>query len=365
MSAVPYQALEIEYEEEKERSIFGDEFRWLDVCLLYTPMWCRYTPDLRKRNTSISYLILISLVIVTAAYFVHWVWFDILDIGNLFHATMVWIFYILEVLLRFLHLYYFWNIFAFPWNFSIKGFGSISSSSHAATIKYYKYTAMIMLFVQILLDMIYTTWFAIAWNDILSFIPLIFMFIPDRVFMIVYFVICVKYGIYLKELADDIRDETCDLEMKEIHKKYKLLYQSAMSDYGLYNKYLRWSIEIYLCTRVLWAWLATYDYLQNQAWQEFLAIIICIIQGLCYAIGAWFVNEMYIELQGEVWNCEERYSENNSDRMYVYYLLQFMNQHPLIVQMGNLVITKKSCVKFAIVFIVAKFLSYSIKPFYQ
>ena len=65
------------------------------------------------------------------------------------------------------------------------------------------------------------------------FIALIFIYIPQKLFITVYFVICLKYGIYLRQLKHDIIDENCKLTMIQIQRKYQSLYESAKSNDGL------------------------------------------------------------------------------------------------------------------------------------
>ena len=107
-------------------------------------------------------------------------------------------------------------------------------------------------------------------------------------------------------------------------------------------------------------WYFTWDF-----WQDLTVIVRLILCGLFYAIGACFVSERYFEFERAIWNLCDIGIENQEDQYYFTHLLNFLSKYLLTVKIGSLVVPKKGCSKFVIVFIAAKLLSYSVKWIYK
>ena len=368
MSSTEYHAIEMECVDDITEQTwlymvtFGKQFKWLDTCLLYAPMWCSFLPDSRPRKNWISYFMTFGLSIIILIYHTFWICFFLSQDHDFFVIMFVGKF-VLNIVSRHCGLYYFWKYFKYPWNSRIKGLISNIPFSHHSAVKHYNNFAVAMV-VLLMCIIIAATYQMTVYSTVtrLFIVEAICFYIPQSISVAAYYVICLKYGLYLVQLNNEMTDENSQLTMKDILEKYKLLHEHAKKDDGLYNKYLKLCLEIGLAGRILDTWMNTYFYENMGGWSYLLLGNICSTSALLlfYAVGACFVSENFIKLEKELWNCGAKYVESEVDSRYYNHLMQFMQKYPLNVKVGSLVITKKGCVKFVIVFIAAKILSYSI-----
>lgn len=358
MSSVEYNALDMlvnEHDFEKVQISFGDHFKWLDKIALYTPMWCTMAPNLHPRNKCISCIMIMISALFSIAYYIWCAYYK--TYNDIIVEGMFLIKYAVNISSRYLQMYYFWRYFQYPWHTSMQEF-RLNSSSHSSIVRLYKYIAIFMLILLIAVSIPWCVYFySVGW--IYTPVGLVFVYIPSYIFATIYFVICLKYGLYLRQLRNDIKVKDCNLSMKEIQKRYQLLYDDA--NINLYNIYLKYSMDTNLVSLILWGWLQTYIYIDSHGYGALSMMVNLIAYGVFYAIGACFVSEMYFALEKEVWKCGDKYMDKECDGRYYMYLIQYMGKYPLTVKIGRLVITKEGCFKFALVFMAVKLLAYSIQ----
>ena len=342
----------------------NDSFRWINILVLCCPMWStRHLHSNQKRSRCLSIMV-VTLCVLGSLYHLAW---NIIFYGTAAQksngAVYQIIYCLLEVLYtlsRFLSLYYFYHHFAFPWTHS----KSLPlPKSQIRTIQ--TYNRIIVLFSVILftVDVLlcihyYSELFGDSWYLIYLVVGRLTVFYPIFVTFMVVSAIFLKYGTMITQLTQEFKDiQSGSIEIDGMLDEYVMIRKQFRLEYP---SSLNWSIVLYLYSLVLDNWVYAYEIVQLDSWGDLFGVVedICILA--IFVLPASLIAEAFEKYESMLYEYGVHHKKK-IDSGALSHLMAHVSKYPLQVRTGNVTITKLNTLKFVVLFILGRSLSWSIQ----
>ena len=376
-------AIEIEYqynpltESHKNGTTINQSniFRYLEILILYLPMWSSKSQQNGKVKqrcyTTINSIIstFIAVLTICAYGYILWAFFiPNLTVSRLFDA-MAFLFFGIAKLIG---IYYYYHKFNYPWHFSPPKVNKPKDSHDMRRCN----KIIILLFVcAISADIASSTIQLLCFQRDTWQINLFWIIwklthlYPLHVSQCVVAVIFFKYHVYIKHITRNM-DNKCNI--KDIFIQYKILYKSYKIDYC---KSLRYQIYGMFIGIGIWFWYDTYLFLTvwNQSSSPlFLQTILWIIKNILIFIMVLLPGNILAEsfhaFETRLWDQSEQVMDKHDlekDNQNVIacwnYVINYVRRCPLDGKIFHISFTRKNVMKLVCTFITAKLISYSIK----
>eukprot|EP01084_Bolivina_argentea_P297997 513458_1 len=242
-----------------EKNNLSSQFKWLDNCILYFPMWSRLSPY-GKRNKYLSSFMLIITLIFNIVYCGGNFW---LIMSSNYNITVMIVYSTkvsIDILSKLCSMYYFWKIFNFPWRKCIRNFAPTHEEKLQSMIRFYGNITLAMVLIVAILRIVGDITHDLSTTEstnytiislTLAMIGMYSVYIPMNIVIATHSAICLKGCKYLHELQHIVTANT----IKEVYIKYELLYNTIKRDR---NQYLQKSIELFLIATILELWVGVY-----------------------------------------------------------------------------------------------------------
>ena len=352
-----------------------ESFTWLEKLILFMPMWSSKKPNNVTRSKFVSMMMTILTICYTIFYFIYLMRIDLKYTPQIISTVIKVIASAFMNTARILDIYYYYFRFDFPWYNEPLSNNSIDYSKNAART----YNIMIILSVTVCIvsDLIGLTGQFVTSSYLEGWTPeslrILIIIAVGRVMVIyplfisecVAGVIFLKYAMCLDYLSECIRSKSRGI--KEIFTDYCTLYEQFRAEYCFS---IRWQIHFTLLGILVYLWLLTYFLLLPRDFWGYFETILLLVADVCifllFLVPASLVSASFHGLEDSLWiHSKSCMIEQDDKDMTVYYnyFIQYALRHPIQVKVGNFTVSRKSIVRFIMIFAAAKAISYSIGYF--
>ena len=367
---------------EQDIGIYVDSISWINKCVLYLPMWARFNAQNQPRNKSLSvFMTIITIILMFTATAGRSYLYTASETSNgmtITSALYLTVFYlqvIVYVTARFYSMHYFYHKFNYPWQQKIDRVKITQHQLHISRIKFYNKFTKWILFTIIVMESIWESVDLFLNDSIIEIMDSlcdwtqrISIWWPLYVTIAVHSIICLKYVIYLNELISIIKQSDTDtniIDINDLFEKYESIYEQMKKDFDVG---LTRSIQLLLLASFLFGWIQTeFVFSHHSALVDIptsATYIIIVAISILYTIPSTFVSELFVEFEHKLlWKIGKEVRELNDSKQYDVYnhFIHIVSKYPLVLKFGTFEITKRNCIKFVVVFVVARLLSFSMR----
>ena len=356
-----YQLVEFGVVDNLHQNHLSQSFSWLNIFILYSPLWVKRTPNLEHRSCCLS-LIILSITIIAILYHLAFVFIFYIykALDGLIYQSVYSLSEIIVSSSRLFGLYYFYSQFNYPWNHSQL---QSLNMKHIKIIKTSKQTILILFMLIMILDIIMAIHYAYGHIEqdesfyvSVSVIGRLFLFFPSFISFAVAAAIFLKYHLRIIQFTEKLQAGDI-IDFNDMLQSYVKLNELFKCEYSVY---LEWSLLLYLFGILLDIWVSSYEILSYDSWIDFVDVFEDIFVFVLYVISASWVGESFAKYESMLY----KYGMDNKKSINYnefHYLLVYVSRYRLQVRLGRVTITKFNAIKFVVVFCVAKLMSYTVR----
>lgn len=379
-----YKSIDNENDESKT-DLSKYPFAWLDILVLYCPMWS--TKYISRRSNDSSQLqqhdrnqwlsgIMISLTIICVLYHIvvscvlHVHYMHDYEAYDTIYVTLYLTIQIGTTIARLILVWYFKKDFNYPWIICVDGFEVDVQSKYWRTISKYNKFIGVLTISSLFSDGLVLYHFVFQNHLLQSPTPFhkaftvsvilgrMFKWWPLIISLSVACVVFLKYYLYLLELSNIV--EKGNFKFDELLNKYEILMNAFKCDY---NKCLKVSVELYLAGFIIDIWIGIYEVFNLSVYFVLVGIFTNTFGYLLFVISASLITEGFEQFEKKLWNhCKDNIKQQDQNTFkYQTFLLNYIDKHPLVMKFGSFKITKVNGIKFVLIFVVSKFFAYSLR----
>eukprot|EP01083_Nonionella_stella_P028232 77746_1 len=356
----------------------SQQFQWLSFIVLYTPMWCTHSPSGTTRWYAINMLmtfITISVVLtftslVLFAMFEHYsVIADDPSWTVPASYDIAWI--ILLSSIRLLCIYYFYKHFNFPWNvreppFLVNDNQSINIKRVSSVIKCTSTRIKVFLVTVIVMDIIYIVngrWYVYCNGDtsykIIILTTRFLVFDPSFIAVAVSSVIFLKYKLYLMLLINRLGNDN-NINFNDMLHHYDSLIHHFKNEC---NCALHAFLQLFVIELICDAWTCAEDLDKETLIADIVDITRNVLLIIEISIGILSLSDAFESFNNIVSIYGKKHSMNNKEDYN--YFLYYCFRYPLRIKVFGVEMSRNGIVTSVVVFVIAKWISYSVYSLYS
>eukprot|EP01084_Bolivina_argentea_P088312 159460_1 len=342
-----------------QNNALSSSFRWLNNIVLYCPMWTKRKPYSKKfRSFWLSLMVLCLTISAILFHLVYVLMPYIPDVDIWIYRAIYASLEIIDTISIYSSIYYFYQYFNFPWITT-----GLQPFSQTQTREMFKYKTIIQLLLAIIftLDIImfvHYLLYDLQSGDVyfvaMVIIGRLFLFFPAFVAFAVSSTIFLKYHLIILQLIGALK-KSVQVDFRQALIKYEDMKQMFEIDYNLYLKIF---IQLYLLTRILDTWISSYKIISENHWIQSIEIVESICVAVMFVISASLIGESFDKYELFLF----QYGRNHPQDVdyHFTYMISYVARYPFRIKIGTVTITKRNAVKFVVIFIGAKLISYSL-----
>eukprot|EP01084_Bolivina_argentea_P238158 400118_1 len=349
--------------ENTSADILNRSFKWLNPFMLYLPLWVTKWPLQQPRSSccnalgiSITILLNISPLYIMIAHFNN-------DSGdNIISQIYYLCLWITGNLCRTIAIHYYYKHFDYPWS----TIGSILVDTKSLNIiKWTKWRLKLYITLFFILQAIelYSYYHVYSFQLFMSWALMKIMEIPTIITQCVISVLFLKYRLNILYLISLLENPN----FRSILNQYYHLWNSMKKSYVLS---LQMFYFLLIFAMFCNTWLRISQLVQNFKEEvmyngtSFIVNILVVMEFLISASGVAKSFEMFTDTLIDMHISVEIESSSinikDAETIDYHHLLLFMFKKPLKISMFGMDITQENALKFTFVFVIAKFVSYSV-----
>eukprot|EP01083_Nonionella_stella_P043465 117221_1 len=356
-------------------------WKWLDLCVLYLPMYCPSTPSGTPRNVLLCIIynasnlcIIPSLVLIC----LYWFYFD--DVTA--YKINIVCYYGLALISKIFALYYFYFNFKYPWHHTplLSVTCTDRCSHHIQSRSCITFLLLMVWLIAQIIYALYVALFATNYRYYVTIGNIVYLFVGLLPMIMVYCVhtaICCQYEHYMSHFTNIISSiscGSCNVCISDVFDEYMALYDSFGQHYPASLKYAIW---FHLSAMFFLGWFSGFYVIemgeQNISFSRIATIVWNVLSMgttiLLYSIASININDQTYALEQALWKYAlvSRIGGNiNSSEQYdIQLFFQCINRNRIGINPGNVIVTKKKIATLLIMFVVLRYVSYSAYILYK
>eukprot|EP01084_Bolivina_argentea_P196135 336279_1 len=354
---------------------FSDGFKWLDYILKYYPLWITKTSSKEPRVYMLNYLGLsiavVSVLLYFALQFFYQItgWYLFSDVDNI-----IWCGYIVFISLsRLLSIIYSYKYLNCPWKVeSLQQTSSLENSFVTDPNTHKKYKKLIvrwktlnisLVVCYVILDIIVVileTWVLLPYyhDSLFTYIAVkslcrLCLLYPQLFVVMIQSSILLKYYLCLDQLYIHMKNKS-SVDLQYVFEHYTKLYKLFKKDY---NKTFQYSVRFYLAAELLFFW----DSLNFMGVGGVLFVIAVreVPLFILYFYAAGILEGVHTKFAKQLWK-NGNFFLNNKKGCYYNSILHHIQQYPIYLKFGSIVISSKNVTKYSLGLLATRVIIYIV-----